>query len=75
MRDITKESIIGKTYRHSREGGNPGEKTGFLVKPGMTKQGECLFNNGLIYKISRSFIYREERWIVNSKTRLLALKE
>ena len=34
--------------RHSRESGNPGEKTGFLVKPGMTKQGECLYNYGLI---------------------------
>ena len=48
---VTKESIIDKTYRHSRESGNPGKKTGFLVKPGMTKQGECLYNYGLISNI------------------------
>jgi hypothetical protein len=56
----TKESIIDKTWRHSREGGNPGEKTGFprikygagLVKPGMTKQGECLYNYGLISNVT-----------------------
>jgi len=47
---LTEESIIDKTYRHSRGGGNPGKKTGFLVKPGMTKQGECLYNYGLISK-------------------------
>jgi len=64
---ITKESIIDKTLRHSREDGNPGEKTGFprikygagLAKPGMTKQGECLYNYGLISKggfaISKTF--------------------
>jgi hypothetical protein len=44
---LTKEYIVDKTYGHSRESGNPGERTGFLVKPGMTKQAEHLYNDTL----------------------------
>ena len=49
--NFTKEYIIEKTYGHSREGGNPGERTGFLVKPGMTKQAERLYNYALISRL------------------------
>jgi hypothetical protein len=48
---LTRHSVIpapyqvrGKLQRESRK------KIGFLVKPGMTKQGKCLYNYGLINK-------------------------